>query len=278
MKIVTLLGTLLTAAVAGLGVLPTAASECELVPLHKVLSSPGGVGILRDGREIKVETHSVGGCKTIHYDPTGARNMYEWTLMSQTSRRCVTGTGDDGQLPTYVGFQAITVTANGFRFATRFSMEDIDATRGFRKTMTSLGVAGGRIVRPQLTLAPGALVGIRDFVMPRASLAAIGFPADKELLIDGVAFNASEPKSTPSDCGGGGAVALRRSRCLSACRSFETALFSDECIARMSGLGCIGWGKGLVSFVILPSRPYFRSESLTPCASPPFTCVAILIW
>lgn len=95
------------------------------------------------------------------------------------------------------------MAANGFRFATRCRMEDMDATRGFRKTMASLGVAGGRVVRPRLSLARGALVGVRDFVMPRASLAAVGFPAAEELHVDGVAYNASEPIGTcaPGGCG-----------------------------------------------------------------------------
>lgn len=95
------------------------------------------------------------------------------------------------------------MAANGFRFAARCRMEDMDATRGFRKTMASLGVAGGRVVRPRLSLARGALVGVRDFVMPRASLAAVGFPAAEELHIDGVAYNASEPIGTyaPGGCG-----------------------------------------------------------------------------
>lgn len=89
------------------------------------------------------------------------------------------------------------MAANGFRFAARCRMEDMDATRGFRKTMASLGVAGGRVVRPRLSLARGALVGVRDFVMPRASLAAVGFPAAEELHVDGVAYNASEPIGLP---------------------------------------------------------------------------------
>lgn len=96
---------LLMATALALGVSPTpaAATECELVPLHTVLAAPGGVPILRDGRELKAETHSVGGCETLSYDPTGARNMYDYTLMSHTSRRCVTATGDDGRAPTYAG-------------------------------------------------------------------------------------------------------------------------------------------------------------------------------
>jgi len=54
----------------------TAARECERVPLHRLLDAsqrPGGVFVLRDGRELQASTHTVGGCETLHQEKTGIR-------------------------------------------------------------------------------------------------------------------------------------------------------------------------------------------------------------
>lgn len=107
-----------TAAVVAPLVAPAAAKAASTtsIPVHTILSSPGGVLTLSDGRQLKAEVHFIGGCTTDPSQPTGqpreknaASNMTEF--LQVVGPPCVLA--DRSGTPTYVGFQAIRVTANG---------------------------------------------------------------------------------------------------------------------------------------------------------------------
>jgi len=86
-------------------------------------------------------------------------------------------------VPTYVGFQAIRVTANGFKFTADLTLEDVDANtkpaadgpKGWRETMSSLALSDGSLVRPDVSVAPGALVAVKDYAIASSSLAEAGW-------------------------------------------------------------------------------------------------------
>lgn len=137
------------------------AKSCEFVPIHRILASAGGVYKMEDGRELKGTKVNVGGCTTMPALPTGLAypdSSSNYTVVShENDAKCVTGTGRDGKMPTYKGFQAILVEANGFKFSADLVLEDIDAqpvenpADGWRETMSSLAMADGAVVRPIMT-------------------------------------------------------------------------------------------------------------------------------
>jgi len=182
-----------------------ARTACEYVPIHRVLTAPGGVYTLADGRQLKARKVDVGGCTTLPSLPSGVaypdvRSNY--TVMSHESDACITGTGRDGSTPTYAGFQAIVVESNGFQFSADLVLEDIDAqpvddpTKGWRETMSSVAMADGAVVRPSMTTKPGSLVTVQPFRVPRASLEEVGFPSSDDLFISGAAYSSwTEAKS-----------------------------------------------------------------------------------
>lgn len=197
------------AAAVVLGTLAAAveAKVCEFVPVHRVLASAGGVYKMSDGRELKATKVDVGGCTTMAALATGLaypNTDSNYTVVShENDQHCVTGTGRDGQLPTYKGFQGILVEANGFKFSADLVLEDIDAqpvkdpADGWRETMSSLGMADSAVVRPTMTTKQGSLVAVQQFRVPAASLKEVGFPA-KDLLIDGAAYSSwTETKNCP---------------------------------------------------------------------------------
>jgi len=182
-----------------------ARQACKYVPIHRILSSAGGVFTFPDGRQLKATRLDVGGCTTmpglqsgIAYPDTNSN----YTVMSHESDACITGTGRDGSTPTYAGFQAIVIESNGFKFSADLVLEDIDAqpvddpTQGWRETMSSLAMADGAVVRPTMTTKPGSLVAVQPFRVPRASLQEVGFPSSDDLLISGAAYSSwTETKS-----------------------------------------------------------------------------------
>jgi len=192
--------TLLAAATAA-----DARTACEFVPIHRILASAGGVYKFADGRQLKARKVSVGGCSTMPALPSGIAypdTNSNYTVMSHESDACITGTGRDGSTPTYAGFQAIVIEANGFKFSADLVLEDIDAqpvadpTQGWRETMSSLAMADGAVVRPSMTTKPGSLVAVQPFRVPRASLQEVGFPSSDDLLISGAAYSSwTETKS-----------------------------------------------------------------------------------
>lgn len=186
------------------------AKSCEFVPIHRILASAGGVYKMEDGRELKGTKVNVGGCTTMPALPTGLAypdSSSNYTVVShENDAKCVTGTGRDGKMPTYKGFQAILVEANGFKFSADLVLEDIDAqpvenpADGWRETMSSLAMADGAVVRPIMTTKKGSLVAVQQFRMPGESLKEVGFPGS-DLLIDGAAYSSwTETKS--KFCGG----------------------------------------------------------------------------
>lgn len=184
------------------------AKTCEFVPVHRILGSAGGLFKLEDGRELKATKVNVGGCSTMSGLPTGLGypdTSSNYTVIShENDAMCVTGTGRDGRMPTYKGFQAVLVEANGFKFSADLVLEDIDAqpvrnpADGWRETMSSLAMADGAVVRPTITTKKGALVVVQQFRVPAQSLKEVGFPAN-DLLIDGAAY--SSWTETKSKCG-----------------------------------------------------------------------------
>jgi len=182
-----------------------ARTACEYVPIHRILAPAGGVYKLADGWQLKATRLDVDGCTTmpglqsgIAYPDTNSN----YTVMSHESDACITGTGRNGSTPTYAGFQAIIVEANGFKFSADLVLEDIDAqpvddpTKGWRETMSSLAMADGAVVRPSMTTKPGSLVAVQPFRVPRASLKEVGFPSSDDLLISGAAYSSwTETKS-----------------------------------------------------------------------------------
>eukprot|EP00168_Porphyra_purpurea_P016307 TRINITY_DN5233_c0_g1_i1.p2 TRINITY_DN5233_c0_g1~~TRINITY_DN5233_c0_g1_i1.p2 ORF type:complete len:334 (-),score=98.19 TRINITY_DN5233_c0_g1_i1:561-1562(-) len=175
-----------------------ALEACTHVPLHRILSSPGGVYTLPDGRQLKAKRLDVGGCTTMPILPTGvaypdANSNY--TVMSHENDACITGTGRDGTTPTYAGFQAIIIESNGFKFTSDLFLEDLDAqvvvdpTQGWRETASSLGMADGVLVRPEMTTMPDALVAVQPFRVLRTSLKEVGFPSGTDLVINGAAYS-----------------------------------------------------------------------------------------
>lgn len=214
------LATVAAAVVLGTLAAAVEAKMCEFVPVHRVLASAGGVYKMSDGRELKATKVDVGGCTTMAALATGLaypNTDSNYTVVShENDQHCVTGTGRDGQLPTYKGFQGILVEANGFKFSADLVLEDIDAqpvkdpADGWRETMSSLGMADGAVVRPTMTTKQGSLVAVQQFRVLAGSLKEVGFPA-KDLLIDGAAYSSwTETKSRWSACtdgdawGGGG--------------------------------------------------------------------------
>lgn len=182
------------------------AKSCEFVPIHRILASAGGVYKMQDGRELKATKVNVGGCTTMPALPSGLAypdTSSNYTVVShENDAMCVTGTGRDGKMPTYKGFQAIVVESNGFKFSADLVLEDIDAqpvddpANGWRETMSSLAMADGAVVRPTMTTKPGSLVTVQQFRVPGESLKEVGFPAN-DLLIDGAAYSSwTETKST----------------------------------------------------------------------------------
>lgn len=187
-----------TAAAMSAGVVAGVGNACHHVPIHRVLAAPGGVYNLDDGRQLRARRVDVGGCTTMPALATGVAYPdagSNYTVMSHQSDQCVTGTERDTEQPTYKGFQAVVVEANGFKFTADLVLEDIDAqvvqdpTTGWRETMSSLGVADNQLVAPSFRVTPDALVGISKFRMPAKSLKEVGFPADNDLLIDGAAYS-----------------------------------------------------------------------------------------
>ncbi|GAB0492857.1 hypothetical protein MMPV_004127 [Pyropia vietnamensis] len=187
-----------TTAVMSAGVVAGIDKACHHVPIHRVLAAPGGVYNLDDGRQLRARRVDVGGCTTMAALATGAAYpdaASNYTVMSHQSDQCVTGTERDTEQPTYKGFQAVLVEANGFKFTADLVLEDIDAqvvqdpSTGWRETMSSLGVADGQLVAPSFRVTPDALVGISKFRMPATALKEVGFPAGNDLLIDGAAYN-----------------------------------------------------------------------------------------
>lgn len=183
------------------------AKSCEFVPIHRILASAGGVYKMEDGRELKGTKVNVGGCTTMPALPTGLAypdSSSNYTVVShENDAKCVTGTGRDGKMPTYKGFQAILVEANGFKFSADLVLEDIDAqpvenpADGWRETMSSLAMADGAVVRPIMTTKKGSLVAVQQFRMPGESLKEVGFPGS-DLLIDGAAYSSwTETKNCP---------------------------------------------------------------------------------
>ncbi|GAB0495103.1 hypothetical protein MMPV_006401 [Pyropia vietnamensis] len=189
---------LMITALAATSVLPADAKTCVFVPVHRVLSSAKGVFKLSDGRQLQATVVDVGGCTTMASLPSGVAyrdSNGNYTVMShENDTNCVTGTGRDGSTPSYTGFQAVVVEANGFKFSADMVLEDIDSqadvgpTDGWRETMSSLGMADGAVVRPTITTKPGSLVAVRKFRLPARSLQQVGFPAS-DLLIDGAAYD-----------------------------------------------------------------------------------------
>lgn len=197
--------------IAATAVAPAAASsDCVAVPVHRMLSAEGGMYRLPDGRQFKASIVDVGGCPPMSYLPTGM--AYPDTASNYTvigalvtagagggGSPCVTGTGagaGGGTSPAVLsGFQAVLIEANGFRFSADMVFEDIDSqtrvplAEGWREMMTSLGMAGGQVVRPTLRTRPGALVGVQPFQIKAAALGAVGFPAAADMTIDGAAYN-----------------------------------------------------------------------------------------
>lgn len=187
-----------TAAAMSAGVVAGVGKACHHVPIHRVLAAPGGVYNLDDGRQLRARRVDVGGCTTMSALATGVAYPdagSNYTVMSHQSNQCVTGTERDTEQPTYKGFQAVVVEANGFKFTADLVLEDIDAqvvqdpTTGWRETMSSLGVADNQLVAPSFRVTPDALVGISKFRMPAKSLKEVGFPAGNDLLIDGAAYS-----------------------------------------------------------------------------------------
>lgn len=189
----------------------SAASACKAVPVHRMLSAPGGIHRLSDGREFKATVVEVGGCPSSTYLSTGmaypdtASNytvisaLFNATLLGDgtSSSACVAETGvSAGASPQVLsGFQAVLIEANGFRFTADMVLEDIDAqalvplSAGWREMMTSLGMAGGRVVRPAFSTLPGSFVGVQPFQIKEAALAAVGFPSSADMTVDGMAYN-----------------------------------------------------------------------------------------
>ncbi|GAB0492250.1 hypothetical protein MMPV_003511 [Pyropia vietnamensis] len=189
----------------------SAAPRCVTVPIHQMLSAPGGIHRLSDGREFKASVVEVGGCPSVSYIPTGSAypdGASNYTVISaqfnatasdsgSSSSACVTETGLSAGTspPVLSGFQAILIEANGFRFSTDMVLEDIDAeaqtplSAGWREMMTSLGMAGGQVVRPAFSSSPGSFVGVQPFQIKEAALEAVGFPSSADMTIDGVAYN-----------------------------------------------------------------------------------------
>ncbi|GAB0492750.1 hypothetical protein MMPV_004019 [Pyropia vietnamensis] len=205
------------ASVAGLlAMVPSVSSastgSCVSFSGHLVLSAPGGVLQLGDGREVRARIIDVGGCTTRPDWVTGKAHpdvLSNYTTMSRgttdasdATTECVTGVPTKVGAAHYTSFQAIVIDTNGFRFTPSFVLEDIDAqhnaadpSEGWRETMSSLGAAGDQLVYPEMSTADGALVGVRQFGMPAESLKAVGLPVVSGLTIEGAAFLAATPKS-----------------------------------------------------------------------------------
>lgn len=151
-----------------------ATSSCAGFTGHQVLSAPGGVLTLRDGRQVRASIIDVGGCTTRTNWVTGKAHRDTSSNYTTSSRgttqsrdsasECVTGVPTKAGAANYTSFQAVVFEANGFQFTPSFVLEDVDAqgdaanpSEGWRETMSSLGAAGGKLVYPQLSMAEGAL-------------------------------------------------------------------------------------------------------------------------
>jgi len=162
-----------------------ASATSTFVPVHKILSSPRGVLTLPDGRQLMAKVYGLGGCTVNPSNPTGnprGSASSNFTLFLQNSGAPCTLQDLNG-VPTYVGFQAIRVTANGFKFTADLTLEDVDANtkpaadgpKGWRETMSSLALSDGSLVRPDVSVAPGALVAVKDYAIASSSLAEAGW-------------------------------------------------------------------------------------------------------
>ncbi|OSX70289.1 hypothetical protein BU14_0816s0009 [Porphyra umbilicalis] len=162
-----------------------ASATSTFVPVHKILSSPRGVLTLPDGRQLMAKVYGLGGCAVDPSNPTGnprGSASSNFTLFRQKSGAPCTLQDRNG-VPTYVGFQAIRITANGFKFNCDLTLEDVDANtkpaadgpKGWRETMSSLALSDGSLVRPNVSVAPGALVAVKDYAIASSSLAEAGW-------------------------------------------------------------------------------------------------------
>lgn len=161
------------------------AKSTTSIPVHKILSSPGGVLTLPDGRQLAAKVYGIGGCVVDPSNPTGnPRGSADsnFTMFRQNVGPPCT-LQDRSGTPTYVGFQAIRVVANGFKFTADLTVEDVDANtkpasegaNGWRETMSALGLSDGSLVRPELSVAKDALVGVKDYAIASTSLAEAGW-------------------------------------------------------------------------------------------------------
>jgi len=90
---------------------------------------------------------------------------------------------DRNNKPTYFGFQALRVTANGCKFTANLTLEDVDASKPtaadakkhWRETMSALGRADGLLVRPDVLVEQGSLVAVKNYAVVWASLAEVGW-------------------------------------------------------------------------------------------------------
>lgn len=200
--------SVLAVALAGLGATPAAATAAAgvptVVPLHVVVSDTAGAAHLHtlpDGRQLKAEVLSIGGCTSSPMrsgTPCDGSAASPYTVLRQNAGPpCVLVNGTASEVPMFVGVQALRMRANGFCFTGSIPIEDIDAstrpaseaTTGWREAVTALGRGAGQLVRPSLTVAADALVGIHDAAVAGSTLAAAGWPGYDDQLLRAVSYS-----------------------------------------------------------------------------------------
>lgn len=196
----------LAAALAGLDATPAAAAVAAgvptVLPLYVVLADTAGAARLHtlpDGRQLKAEVLSIGGCVSsplVSGTPRGSSASAYTVLRQNSGPPCVLVNGTAVEVPTFVGVQAIRVWTNGFRFTGGLRVEDIDASTrsasqaaaGWREAATVLGRGAGQLVRPTLHVAADALVAVHDAAVAGSTLAAAGWPGYGDQLLRAVSY------------------------------------------------------------------------------------------
>jgi len=184
----------------------TAASSADTalmttsVRLHQLVSSPGGVMTLADGRQMAASVYSVGGCEarplSSGTSKDGTPDGDDTVLRQTTGRPCVLVNTTSTAVPTWRGFQALRVRTNGFSFTPTFTLDGVDGSLDLRRldwrdAVAVIGRKGDVLVRPSFEL--GTDVGARETVLAAEAGEVAGWGKYGELLLTAVAYTSWRP-------------------------------------------------------------------------------------
>jgi len=183
-----LTATAFVAAVTTLGRTVGAATTAPfIVSFHEILTAPGGVYTLPDGRQFAAQTYSTNGCRHEYVYtgvPASATSNATKIVQVDPADCTMVNRSSTSDVQTYVGVKVLRVVANGFKFLPRFTFSDVDTNSSnvydgpfqWRDSVSSIGLADGSIVRPTLSLEPQTELAIVDSMVDKTALTQSGWP------------------------------------------------------------------------------------------------------